>query len=210
MNQLVVTLIFILLPGIVAAVIMDKLVFHPKWDSFKFILYSLLLGVLSYMALQVIYWGHDYWISCEGKPIIWSSLNFWDTVIADKPSINKKEIFLVTALSIPVAFFISWATNFKLLNKVAQLLRVSAKYGDENLYSYFLNAQEIDWVYIRDIENNLTYEGRVVSYSENENSQEIVLSEVKVYRYSDSVMLYDMPKIYISRDFGKLIIESPA
>ena len=162
------------------------------------------------MTLQVIYWGHDYWISCEDIPIVWSGLDFWSAVISDKPSLNKKEIFLVTALSLPVAFFVSWAINFKLLNKIAQKLRVSAKYGDENLYSYFLNAQEVDWVYIRDIENNLTYEGRVVSYSENENSQEIVLSEVKVYRYTDSKELYDMPKIYISREFGKLVIESPA
>lgn len=210
MNQLAITLIFTLLPGIVAAVILDKLVFHQRWNSFRFTLYSLLLGLISYMSLQVFYWIYDIATSCSFSSGAWTSLTFWDSVVSEKPQIDKKEVFLVTAISVPVAFIVAWAINQKLLNKLAQRIRVSAKYGDENLYSYFLNAEEIDWVYIRDIENDLTYEGRVVSYSESENTHEIVLSEVKVYRYSDSSELYEMPKMYISRDFGKLIIESPA
>jgi hypothetical protein len=36
MNQLVVSLVVILMPGIIAAIISDKLTSHSKWDSFKF------------------------------------------------------------------------------------------------------------------------------------------------------------------------------
>lgn len=102
----------------------------------------------------------------------------------------------------------AWLVNFKLLNRVAQRLRVSDKYGDENLYHYFLNSKEIEWVYVRDIENNLTFQGCVVSFSENAVCQEIVLRDVVVYRFSDSAKLYSMEKLYLSRELGKLLIES--
>jgi len=54
--------------------------------------------------------------------------------------------------------------NYKIFHKFAQKLLISQKYGDENLYSYYLNAKEIDWVYVRDFERKLTYQGRVISF----------------------------------------------
>lgn len=99
--------------------------------------------------------------------------------------IQAWEICVAVFVSVLVAFFASWTINFKLFNKIAQKLKVSTKYGDENLYSYYLNAEEIDWIYVRDPKNGFTYQGRVVSHSENDKVQEIVLSEVSVYSYSD-------------------------
>ena len=59
MNQLVVSLVVILMPGIIAAIISDKLTSHSKWDSFKFALYSLVLGVLTYAMLQIFVYLYD-------------------------------------------------------------------------------------------------------------------------------------------------------
>ena len=98
--------------------------------------------------------------------------------------------------------------NYKVFNKLAQKINVSSKYGDENLYSYYLNAKEIDWVYVRDIENNLTYQGRIESYAENDHMQEMVLYDVTVFRYQDSVQLYSVPTIYLNKEMGKFIIEA--
>ncbi|HZF31336.1 MAG TPA: hypothetical protein VE907_19625 [Gammaproteobacteria bacterium] len=54
MNQLAVVVIVVLFPGILAATVADKLTVHSKWDSFKFALYSFLLGVLTYSVLQIL------------------------------------------------------------------------------------------------------------------------------------------------------------
>ena len=86
-------------------------------------------------------------------------------------------------------------------------MNVSRKHGDENLFSYFLNAKETDWLYIQDEEAGCIYEGWVQSFSESEAIQELVLTDVKVYEYSTSKPLYEAPAIYISKPHGKFVIE---
>lgn len=208
MDQLVVTLIVVLLPGIVATVICDKIAVHSKWTPFKFGVYALVLGVFSYTALQLIYYAIDIITACSFNPEKWSHLNTWKATEADNPEIPANELAYALILSAPIAYLATYVINHKLFNKLAKILKVSAKYGDENLYSYYLNAVEIDWIYVRDKESNLTYQGRVVSYSETETMQELVLSEVTVYRYEDSAELYSVPTIYISKPFGQFVIEA--
>ncbi|HEX4300312.1 MAG TPA: hypothetical protein VH327_05520, partial [Gammaproteobacteria bacterium] len=93
----------------------------------------------------------------------------------------------------------------KIFHRIALRFNISNKYGDENLYSFFL--QNRNWLYVRDIENNLTYEGLLVSYSENDLIQEIVLSQVTVYSYKDSEKYYSVPSVYLSKAIGKFNIE---
>ncbi len=210
MNQLVVSLIVVLMPGIIATIICDKLTNHSKWDSFKFGLYSLTLGMACYALLQVCVYVSNVWSATTFSidSIQWSNLKIWSSALNGGTGLEPWEICVAVLFSIPVSFFASWLINFKLFNKVAQALRVSNKFGDENLYSYYLNAQEIDWVYVRDKENGFTYQGRVVSHSETEALQELVLSEVSVFTYDDSEHCYDVPTMYISREIGKLVIEA--
>jgi hypothetical protein len=77
-----------------------------------------------------------------------------------------------------------------------------------NLYTYFLSGKGTEWIYVRDKENNLTYEGRVAASSENEHVHELVLLDCTVYRYEDSAKLYSVPTTYLSREVGKLVIET--
>ncbi|MNF32660.1 hypothetical protein D3C76_693530 [compost metagenome] len=210
MNQLVVSLVLILTPGIIATIICDKLTNHSKWDSFKFGLYSLTLGIASYALLQLLTYINDF-IDHLIKPTYgakWTNLKIWASALNGGGEIEAWEIFTAIIFALPIALFASWLVNFKAFNKIARQLGVSNKYGDENLYAYYLNSQEIDWVYVRDRDSELTYQGRVVSHSDKNDLQEIVLSEVSVFRYSDSAHCYDVPTIYISKERGKLVIEA--
>jgi len=208
MNQFVVTLIVILIPGIIAAVICDKITVHSKWNSFKFSLYALILGLFAYAGLQIIFYAWDVIKSCSFDISNWSHMNVWNSTLSETYKIPAKEVVFATMLSFPAAFFASFLINYKVFNKLAKLLKVSFKYGDENLYSYYLNAKEIDWIYVRDIENNLTYQGRVESYAENDRMQELVMYDVTVFRYEDSVRLYSVPTIYLTKEMGRFIIEA--
>ena len=208
MNQFVVTLVVILIPGIIAAVISDKITVHSKWNSFKFSLYAMILGLSAYAGLQLIFYAVDIFKACSFNVPSWSHLNVWNSAISEKHKIVASEVVYAAILSLPTAFFASFLINYKVFNKFAQGLKVSSKYGDENLYSYYLNAKEIDWVYVRDIENNLTYQGRIESYAENDHMQEMVLYDVTVFRYQDSVQLYSVPTIYLTKEMGKFIVEA--
>jgi hypothetical protein len=97
----------------------------------------------------------------------------------------------------------------KVINRIANWLRISEKYGDENLFSFFLNAKEISWVWVRIPSKNLTYEGYRESFSESETMREVVLRDVKVYRYEDSEFLYEIPAIYLCLPVNDIIIEMP-
>jgi len=208
MNQFVVTLVVILIPGIIAAVISDKITVHSKWNAFKFSLYAMILGLSAYAGLQLIIYAIDIFKACSFNVPSWSHLNVWNSATSKNHNIVASEVVYASILSLPVALFASFLINYKIFNKLAQKLKVSSKYGDENLYSYYLNAKEIDWVYVRDIENNLTYQGRIESYAENDHMQEMVLYDVTVFRYQDSIQLYSVPTIYLNKEMGKFIIEA--
>jgi len=213
MNQLVIVLIIVLLPGIVATVLCDKLTTHSKWDSFKFGLYSLVLGLFTYSIVQLIFYIYSYITNVDFSqsigisPAAWHHLDVWKFAYEIKPKINPIEICIALFMSPFVALFATIVVNYKLINKFAGYLGITTKYGDENLFSYYLNSKEIDWIYVRDIENNLTYQGRVLSYSENDKIQELVLYEVSVYSYDDSEFSYSLPTIYLSKGLGEFIIE---
>lgn len=212
MNQLAITVVVILLPGIIATVICDKITVHSKWDAFKYGLYSFVLGVFTYALLQLFFYAFDVAQYIGSKDAVWpgkwTHLKIWTSAVNDEQEISAWEIFLAACLSLPTAFLASWLITYKVFNKIAQALRLSAKYGDENLYSYYLNAKEIDWIYVRDPKANLTYQGRVVSHSETDDMQELVLSEVTVFRYEDSAELYSVPTIYLSKEIGQFVIEA--
>lgn len=211
MNQLAIAVAIIMFPGIIAAVISDKIIVHqPKWDYFKFGIYSFVLGTSCYIFLQIFGYCFDILFSTcfRMNKIQWINLEIWNVISNGNTKLKPLEVFQATMLSFPTAYFASFIANYKILNKISQQLRISDKYGDENLFSFFLNAKEVDWIYVRDIENNLTYEGRVVSYSENDSIQEIVLSNATVYSYKDSEEYYSVPSLYLCKKTGSFMLES--
>lgn len=211
MNELAIAVGVILFPGLIAAVICDKITVHsPQWGSFKYSVSSFVFGVSCYVALQ----GLAYlwiWIAEYFFPTLSfasPTLDVWTIATTQKVSIDPSEVFWATVLSPAIAAVAAFTVNHKLINKAAQKLRISSKYGDENLFSFFLNAQDIDWVYVRDIPSKLTYQGRVVSFSEADDMQELVLSEVTIFAYETSDELYSIPLLYLSKVRGAFIIEA--
>jgi hypothetical protein len=211
MNELAIAIGVILFPGLITAVICDKITVHsPKWGSFKYSVYSFIFGVSCYVLLQFLSYTWSLLASYIFPSLMLSSptLNVWTIATTQKPLINPTEIFLATIISPFIAALAALTVNHKVINKIAKKLKISTKYGDENLFSFFLNSQNIDWIYVRDIQNNLTYQGRVVSFSENDGMQELVMSEVTVFKYETSEEFYSIPLLYLSKPSGKFIIEA--
>lgn len=153
MSELTLKLIIILIPGAIATLIFGKLILHKDWSSFRFVLYSILFGIVCYLLLQLIINGLNL-IICRDLPelTIWSNLS-------NAYYIPYKEVGFASIFSIAIAFVASMIENRKVINKLAGFLGVSGKYGDENLYSMFLNSKDIEFIYLRDIKNKLTYHG---------------------------------------------------
>lgn len=212
MNELAVSIGVILFPGLIACIICDKIAAHGlKWGTFKYGVYSFVFGVSCYAATQIASYLRNaitnlYFHSAWPDP----PLHVWAMVTAHKVDINFAELSFATLLAPGVAAAVTFINDRHFLNRWAQRVGVSAKYGDENLFSHYLNSEEITWVYIRDIATNQTYKGSVLSWSETDNMQEIVLSDVTVYEYETSTELYSLPSIYLARSTGTFVIEAVA
>ncbi len=209
-SDLTLKLIIILLPGALSAKIIQKITVHKPWSDFQFTVNSILLGVASYLLLQVLYiLITSLELSYCNRAIAFEvkSLQVWQG-IQQKGSIPYPEVFFSGITAIFVALIVSKMDHTKFLNKSAQKHKISNKYGDEDLYSYFLNAKEIKEVYVRLIKYKLTYHGYVDSFSETDNIKELTLRDVTVYNYPESEEMYNLNYIYLSLAKDDVIIEN--
>ncbi len=197
-SELTLKLILLLIPGSIACILYERLTVHYEWSSFKFITNAILFGALSYIIAQIVFNIGRVDTSFQ---IFWKNL----------PTKEIPYLVIVKAsiVSVFVGLTATGLDHYKVINRFGKWIKLSNKYGDENLYSYFLNAEDTEEVYVRDIENGLTYHGLIDSFSDNEDVKEIVLIDVVVYDYESSDKLYNLDKIYLSRTSENLIIELP-
>ena len=197
-SELTLKLILLLIPGSLACIIYERLTIHKQQTSFKFVTNAILFGAISYLIAGILFniCGTDE-----------SFKSFWDNL--PTKDIPYSVILKSSLISIFVGLISTGIDHYKLINRFGKWIGLTNKYGDENLYSYFLNAKEVEEVYVRDIENKLTYHGFVNSFSETDEIKELVLLDVAVYDYETSAKLYALDKIYLSKSKENLIIELP-
>jgi small nuclear ribonucleoprotein (snRNP)-like protein len=206
-SELTLKLIIILIPGAIGTMVFDSLTTHKEWTPFKFVVNSIIMGVFSYLSLQAI---QDLYVvlhnifSCT--KIKYDHLRIWES-LSDSKSIPYWEVAWSSFLGIFVGGIATAFYFYKCLNRLSKFFRISNKYGDENLYSYFLNAKNTRIVYVRSMKNNITYHGYVQAFSETDNISELVMTEVSVYDYEASKLYYEIDQIYISFVKTEVVIE---
>jgi len=210
MNELAVSIAIVLFPGLISTVICDKIAIHGRdWRTFKYGVYSFIFGVLSYAIVQLLL---SAWQIADfvlvGTPVLFTRLRVWSLASTQHADIALWEVCAASAVAPIIAFVATTISEHKWLTRLAQRLHVSNKFGDENLFSYYLNSDEVQNVYIRDPNVNQTYAGRVLEYSETDHIQEVVLSGVTVYDYEGSQPLYSLPTMYLARPIGTFTIET--
>lgn len=197
-SSLTIKIIIIIIPGGLATLIFEKLTAYQKWSSFKFIVNAIFFGGICYVVSDSICY---YFLKDQ-------ILMFWNHIIDDK-GINLGEILRASFFALPIGFVASIIETKKYITRFAQFMGIGSKYGEENLYSYFLNQPHITEVYVRDVEYDKTFHGIIDSFSETEDICELSLRNVKVYEYETSTFLYDMEIVFISRPKNTIFIEVP-
>jgi hypothetical protein len=199
-SEFTLKIIIILIPGAIASLVYERLTIHKKWTSFEFITMSILFGGISYLVAEALH-NYIYFLNDDTLNDFWANLPTREIPFSAVISASIASLFVGLSATV--------IDHFKLVNKFGKLIRITNKYGDENLYSYFLNANSITEVYIRDKKNGLTYHGVIDSFSETDEFKEIVLSDVKVYGYEDSIFYYHIDKLYLARHQDDITMEVP-
>ncbi len=198
-SELTLKLILLLIPGAIASILFEKLTIHKKWETFQFTAHSILFGAFSYLLAQCI------WMIFDASDL--SFVNFW----ANLPAKDISYTIIIKAIvaSIITGFVAAAFDNYKIINRLGNAIEVTRKYGDQNLFTFFLDKKDVNEVYVHDLEKNITYHGSVLYFSETEELKELVLNDVKVYNYETAELAYKVDKIYLVRPKDKLDFEVP-
>ena len=130
-----------------------------------------------------------------------------NSVLNDELEISWIELVVACGYSFLLGFLIAAAYNYKILNKVGRLLRVTQSFGDEDLWEHINNSPGVVWVNVRDFKNNLSYNGKITKYSNSYKPRELMLEEVKVYDNLDGNMLEEFSAIYLGLQDNECTIE---
>lgn len=196
-SSLTVKLIIILIPGLVSYFIYKRLTSRSnKRSDLMFISIAIFLGVLSYLGLQLITIATCGIRNICGSNGSYESLETFKSISG--ADIEYKEVLMASLLSVVIAFVLARMDTKNIINRLGIKFNVTKKETDETLYVAYLSKKEVDVVYIRDPKNNLTYFGKLFSFSEKENVKEIVLEDVTVYLYNEGTELYKIPSIYMT------------
>jgi hypothetical protein len=211
-TELVWKLFLLLLPGVLATLMLRYISTNKQFRPFEFAVYSAVLAIGLLITMELFYslWNilsfpfrHEY-------KLVWSlNLNLWDSIFNTGKQIPKIEIFLYYLLSFPFGFIIGLIISKKILIRILQKTGLTKRYGDNDVWSYYLNLQETDWVTIRDQNSNLAYFGQVKVFSDSEETREIVLQSVDVYESDSWTKLYSTEAVYLELEKYHYSIESP-
>ncbi|HLI78959.1 MAG TPA: DUF6338 family protein [Candidatus Binataceae bacterium] len=202
MTEFALRIVFLFFPGILCALLVENLVPTRPWSDTRFALYSLVLGLGNYLVYAVVFGvTHSEW-----PPKIW----FFRALTAGDPlDLNYLEIISVSGIALLIGMFVCVGLNKHWLQKFAQRIGVSSKFGDLDVWSHTFNSSDLTdrWVVVRDFARDLAYEGWVSAFSDTAVDNELLLREVVVYQSSTSLKLYDVESVYLSRKKDELTIE---
>jgi len=212
-TELVWKLFILLLPGVIATIMINQVSESKKKTIFEFTVYSALLGLSSVLILEFIYSIINIIIAtckCNFSSLCWgTNLSLWDNLFDNKSSVNKLEIIMLYILSIPLGVFYGYVSTKKILNKLFKKFNLTSRYGDNDVWSFYLNSPEIQWIFLRDNTTKLTYYGKIRAFSDSTKKREILLEDVQVYTSDTSQYLYDVESVFLELNEYSFSIETP-
>lgn len=213
MNSLTVSLVAIMIPGVIMALIYDTYTQHKPWDSFKYILMSIVFGITTYLVMQA---GITLYQLVTGlsdtKSIQWHLLSVWTIANGeDKLRINPVEILWGGLISIPVGLSSVYISTRRSMHEYLLRKGISNKYGDDNVFIRSIEemckfSPHFPDVYVYVGDEKRIVHGVVQFFNENDKSQEIGLRNATVYDAEDSTILFKTNFLYLSKEYGKMML----
>jgi hypothetical protein len=196
-SDLTLRVLLLFFPGVICCKLVDNLTVHKERTTTMFIVHSFILGISCYLLLYVV-----VSIAVKINELVQRRLDFdvifFDALINKETDLRWSEILMAAGISIPLALVTSLIAEKKLVHRAAQWMRVTSKFGDLDVWDFMFNTRQVQWIVIRDLKNDLMYEGWVRSFSIAADLRELLLRDVRVYRNSTGEQLYEVGGLYIS------------
>jgi hypothetical protein len=195
-------LLLLFLPGIICSVIVDTFTNHNQRAKFEYVVNSFVYGLMAYTSYYVINELINMFYDKNLAPLV-----FLDSLFVKGKQVAFKEIFYACVVAFFLGCLITFMHTHKLQFRLFRKLGITNKFGELDVWGYFMNSPDVNWLTVRDIDNNLMYDGWVQAFSDNSKEAEILLGDVKVYKNDEGEFLYEVSSQYLSLDRTKILIE---
>ena len=132
-----------------------------------------------------------------------------EAILSQTGEVNWSELYTAIILSVLLAAIVAAAYNYKVVTVIGRFLRITRRFGDEDVWEYLHNSPDVEWVYVRDHLQDITYYGRISSFSDRFKQRELVLSDAIAFENDTGERLYEVDGVYVARDMDTLTLEIP-
>ena len=143
------------------------------------------LSVLSYGLLFLVYAAIIAIAKWVWNISISLSITSIDALVSEEVSLNFFEIVYASILSMLVGLVSGVFYNRKIPFRIARWLHITQHYGDDDVWSYVTNSDDVEWLFVRDHKVGLVYYGSLSVFSESDEKRELLLEDVDVYDNAD-------------------------
>lgn len=192
--------ILFVVPGFVGYSLFCYLTGKRQSSELFSIAYIFIISILSFLGGNLIIFLINHFSTIQ-----LSVVNVAQILSGDKQSLTTMGICSAISTSIIIGFLAVGVHDHKILFRIANLIKLTHRVDNADVWSYLFDSQP--WVVVRDYITGNTYYGRVVRYSDSDESKlrEILLDEVTVTLPNSGE--YKMNRVYISRNPSEFSIE---
>jgi hypothetical protein len=210
MNELTIKIVMLLLPGIIVTMLIDKFTEHKTWNNYKYSLFVISYGILSYLTLQVLSLIHQC-VRIGYKDFTFNNaeyLQVWE--VNSNINLPYNEVIAAVMVSFFLGLLFIYIDHKEYLTRVFIKFNISRKYGDYGVFPQLLKNKKYQYVDITIWDKDLFIRGIVISFHENNGLFEIYMADVDVYKTKKNniKMLYSVDRLSICETYNNLIIST--
>ena len=182
LTDLTVKLLLLFLPGIVCFMTVDTLTVHRERKGHEIFLLTFLYGLLSYLTyalLRSVYvllaWVAVAALHClpfagvRGLSTPSLRLSIFRSLCDSSKAVDLVEVLIATLVAVLLGLAISFARDRCWLHNLASRFHISRKFGQLNVWSFVINSPDVQWATVRDLDNNLMFQGYILAFSDVED-----------------------------------------
>jgi hypothetical protein len=200
LTDLTVRLLLIFFPGIICFLILDALIVHRERKTHEILLFTYIYGVLSYFIYGLVFllFAPVAAIVTRGFRRPWT-LSVFKWLSDSNAQLDFWEILFATLIAILLAFVLSYFAKKKTLPRIAHRFKVTNKFAEPDVWNFAFNMDEARWCVVRDMANNLMFQGYAQAFSDVGEFSELLLTQVSVYDEKTAELRYEADRIYLAR-----------
>ncbi|WP_249847629.1 hypothetical protein [Aggregatibacter actinomycetemcomitans] len=210
MNELTIKIVMLLLPGIIITMLIDKFTEHKEWNNYKYSLFVISYGILSYLILQILSLlnqcakiGYENFTLNNAE-----YLQVWD--VNSSINLPYNEVIASGIVSFFLGLLFVYIDHKGYLAKFLLKFNISRKYGDYGVFPQLLKDNKDQYIDITIWDKNLFIRGIVNSFHEDKELFEIYIENADVYKTSKgkATKIYTALRLSICEPYKNLIIST--